>query len=132
MAHMSRLGTIVFDCKNENLDKAASFWAGALGLVAEPEVAGYPNYRNMVGPDREPKMLLQNVEHEPRVHIDIETDDKDAECARLQSLGAHIVNRVDEPGKDWIIMEAPTGHRLCLVKPQRADFEENANRWGEE
>jgi len=26
-------------------------------------------------------------------------------------------------------MEAPTGQRFCVVRPQRADFEAGANAW---
>ena len=29
-------------------------------------------------------------------------------------------------------MEAPTGQRFCVVAPQRAGFDERANRWREE
>ena len=29
----------------------------------------------------------------------------------------------------WIVMEAPTGHRFCVIGPQRPGFEEGANRW---
>jgi hypothetical protein len=27
------------------------------------------------------------------------------------------------------VMEAPTGQRFCVVRPQRDDFEETANQW---
>jgi hypothetical protein len=26
-------------------------------------------------------------------------------------------------------MEAPTGQRFCVVRPQRANFDESANAW---
>jgi hypothetical protein len=29
----------------------------------------------------------------------------------------------------WVVMEAPSGHRFCVVNPQRADFDENAKTW---
>jgi len=28
-------------------------------------------------------------------------------------------------------MEAPTGQRFCVVRPQRADFATKANRWND-
>ena len=45
--------------------------------------------------------------------------------ARLEALGAKRVRAV----KTWWVMEAPTGHRFCVVRPQSPDFPANANRW---
>jgi hypothetical protein len=70
-------------------------------------------------------MEVQKVEHESRVHIDIETDDIEAEARRLEALGAKRVGAV----QTWCVMEAPTGQRFCLVRPQRTDFKEHANVW---
>jgi len=69
--------------------------------------------------------LLQRVEHESRVHLDIETDDIGAEVARLQNLGATTFKRLDR----WVVMQAPSGQRFCVVRVQRSGFAENANRW---
>src|SRR6185503_11116126 len=71
----------------------------------------------------EPFLLLQRVDHEPRVHLDIQTDDLDAEVARLEALGATRVAFV----KRWWVMQAPTGHRFCVVRPQRAQFGPHLN-----
>jgi hypothetical protein len=71
-------------------------------------------------------VLLQAVDHDPRVHLDFETDDREAEAARLEGLGAAVVERSE---KGWIVMEAPTGHRFCLVKPQTAGFPGDAAEW---
>jgi hypothetical protein len=68
---------------------------------------------------------VQKVEHESRVHIDIETDDIEAEARRLEGLGAKRVGKVHS----WCVMQAPTGQRFCLVRPQRARFKEDANVW---
>jgi hypothetical protein len=71
------------------------------------------------------KILVQAVQHESRVHLDIETNDVEAEADRLVGLGAKRVAKI----KTWWVMEAPTGQRFCVVRPQRPDFEENANVW---
>jgi hypothetical protein len=73
----------------------------------------------------EPIVQIQRVEHESRVHIDIETDDIPAEVARLGQLGAKVVNRLER----WVVMEAPTGQRFCVVRVQRPGFPKNAIRW---
>jgi len=124
--HRSRLATIVIDCQTERLEEAASFWGSALGRPArslnDPQNA---NYRELAGPESEVQVLVQSVSHPSRVHVDIETDDIDAEVHRLESLGAKRVAQV----KSWWVMEAPTGQRFCVVRPQRPDFEAHANEW---
>jgi len=83
------------------------------------------NYRNFVpGPDGL-HVEVQKVSHPSRVHLDIETDDIEAEVRRLEGLGAKKV----EKGPRWWVMEAPTGQRFCVVRPQRTDFADVANSW---
>jgi predicted enzyme related to lactoylglutathione lyase len=124
--HKSRLGTIVIDCQTDRLDDAAAFWAAALGRTTsrfdDPNNA---NYRDLTGPAGEVKMLVQAVSHPSRVHIDIEADDIEAEVKRLEALGARRVSFV----KTWWVMEAPTGQRFCVVRPQRPDFDSAATSW---
>lgn len=50
--------------------------------------------------------------------IDCQTEDQEAEARRLEPLGAKRVAFV----KRWIVMQAPTGQRLCIVRPQSKDF----------
>jgi hypothetical protein len=65
--HKSRLGTIVVDCRTEDLDGAARFWSAALGRSVQVAVdADNPNCRELEGPDDEVKILVQAVEH-PRL-----------------------------------------------------------------
>ena len=127
--HKSRLGTIVIDCNTEQVEAAADFWSKALGWPSErlsdPSSA---NYRKLQTPPNEIPLLVQAVQHPSRVHLDIETDDIDAEVRRLEQLGAKRIAEV----KRWWVMEAPTGQRFCVVRPQRDDFEAHANTWGAE
>jgi predicted enzyme related to lactoylglutathione lyase len=73
----------------------------------------------------EPIVQIQRVDHESRVHIDIETDDIPAEVARLEKLGAQVVSRLER----WVVMQAPTGQRFCVVRVQRPGFPKNATPW---
>ena len=126
--HKSRLGTVVIDCQTTDVDAAAAFWSQALGW--EPQVLSDPinaNYRQLATPPDQPTMLVQGVSHPSRVHIDIETDDIEAEVERLERLGARRVQFI----KRWWVMESPTGQRFCVVRPQRPDFPEKANTWGD-
>ena len=76
-------------------------------------------------PPDEPIVQIQRVEHESRVHLDIETDDIPAEVARLEKLGAMVAQRLER----WVVMQAPTGQRFCVVRVQRPGYPKNANRW---
>lgn len=124
--HKSRLGAVVIDCQTTDVDQAAAFWSQALGWPARrlDDPTDF-SYRELVGPPAEVNVLVQSVAHPSRVHIDIETDDIEAEVGRLEALGARRVKQV----KRWWVMEAPTGQRFCVVRPQRDDFESSARQW---
>jgi catechol 2,3-dioxygenase-like lactoylglutathione lyase family enzyme len=124
--HQSRLCALLIDCRTANLDDAARFWGAALG---RPVDASHPgtrgNYVMLETQADEPLVQIQRVDHESRVHIDIETDDIPAEVARLEKLGATAVDRLER----WVVMQAPTGQRFCVVRVQRPGFPKNATRW---
>ena len=109
----SHISAFVIDCKVEDLAAAAQFWSQALGRpVANPDQDGDGRYAELKTAADEPFLLLQKVEHESRIHLDLETDDLEAEVARLEALGAKRVAFV----KRWWVMQAPTGHRFCVVR----------------
>lgn len=124
--HKSRLAQLTIDCRTDDLDRAADFWAHALGAsvkkLTDPIEA---NYRELTMPADQVQIEVQKVDHPSRVHLDIEADDVEAEVRRLEQLGAKRVAQV----RTWWIMEAPTGQRFCVVRVQRSDFAENANVW---
>jgi predicted enzyme related to lactoylglutathione lyase len=124
--HHSRLCALLIDCKTSALDEAAHFWAEALGWPVDAKHPGTRgSYRMLETPPGEPLVQIQRVAHESRVHIDIETDDIPAEVARLAKLGAKVVDRLER----WVVMQAPTGQRFCVVRVQRPGFATNANSW---
>ena len=124
--HRSRLAGFIMDCRTTDLEKAAQFWSDALGVPLKPAAEeASPLYRQLMTHPADLHIEVQKVEHDSRVHIDIETDDIEAEARRLEALGAKRVGSVHT----WCVMEAPTGQRFCLVRPQRADFKEHANVW---
>lgn len=125
--HYSRLCAVLIDCNTQDIDEAAAFWGAALGRPIDLQHPGTRGkYRMLETPTDEPIVQIQRVEHESRVHIDIETDDIPAEIARLENLGAKVVNRLER----WVVMQAPTGQRFCVVRVQRPGFPKNANQWG--
>ena len=124
--HHSRLCAVLVDCKTSDVDEAAGFWSQALGRSVDSNHPGSRgNYRMLETPPDEPIVQIQRVEHESRVHLDIETDNIPAEVERLTKLGAVVVDRPER----WVVMQAPTGQRFCVVRIQRPGFPKNANRW---
>lgn len=124
--HRSRLCAVLIDCNTPDVDEAARFWAEALGRPVDPDHPGTRgNYRMLENQEDEPIVQIQRVDHESRVHIDIETDDIPAEVARLEKLGATVAERLER----WVVMQAPTGQRFCVVRAQRPGFPKNARRW---
>jgi len=124
--HKSRLGGIIIDCNSEDLETAAAFWTRALGY--QSVASSDPDDENYVPLKTGPNDLsieLQKVSHPSRVHIDIETDDVEAEVKRLEALGATRIQQISS----WWVMEAPTGHRFCVIRIQKPSFDANANEW---
>ncbi|NNF52649.1 MAG: VOC family protein [Gammaproteobacteria bacterium] len=126
--HKSRISGFIIDCKTDDLDQAAEFWGAALGydVTDEHEQPGSePHYRKLDADRDNLHVELQRVEHESRMHLDLETDDLDAEVARLERLGAGRIGFV----KRWWVMEAPTGQRFCVVLSKHPQFDQLAKKW---
>jgi len=121
--HRSRLAGFIIDCRTDDLDGASRFWSEALGCPVRTEQE--PKYRLLDATSLGLHLEVQQVDHPSRVHIDIETDDIEAEVARLEKLGAKRVQRFPR----WWVMEAPTGQRFCVVHPQHPEFSRIANVW---
>jgi hypothetical protein len=124
--HRSRLAGFIIDCQTQNLQDSAGFWGAALGMAARP-FAGEEGktYMELLDHAYALHVEVQTVTHPSRVHLDIESDDIEAEVRRLEGLGATRVAQV----KSWWVMEAPTGHRFCVVSPCTRDFHEKARQW---
>lgn len=110
--HRSRLAGFIIDCQNADLPQATSFWSAALGM---PPAAEQDNYIALDASARDLSIEVQSVEHPSRLHLDIESDDIEAEVQRLEKLGAKRVAAV----QTWVVMEAPTGQRFCVIRAKR-------------
>lgn len=124
--HRSRINGILIDCNVDDIDTAARFWAEALGRSIDANHPGTRgNYVMLETPEDEISVQIQRVDHESRLHIDIETDDIPAEVERLEKLGATIDERMER----WVVMRAPSGQRFCVVRVQRAGFPKGGTTW---
>ena len=124
--HKSRLAGFIIDCNTPELRPAAEFWGGALGMDLRvlPGEEG-DKYMRLLDPEDRLHVEVQTVTHPSRVHLDIESDDVEAEVRRLEQLGARRVQQV----QTWWVMEAPTGQRFCVVPAQSEGFAAQARQW---
>lgn len=121
--HHSRFSGLIIDCRTDSLEEATRFWSQALGRKPNPPPPGDELYLGLEDREGQPPIEVQKVDHPSRVHLDIVTDDVEAEVKRLERLGARRVGLV----RDWWVLEAPTGHRFCVL-PARKPLGP-ANRW---
>ena len=126
MTHRSRLAGFIIDCKDAPVEESARFWSAALGFdLVDPNEGGAGRYAVLGGTPSDLHIEVQRVDHDSRVHLDIETDDIEAEVKRLEKLGARRVEFVRDR---WWVMQAPSGHRFCVV-PMRESDRQEPNVW---
>lgn len=114
-----RLVGFMIDCERADIGPAAGFWSKALGLpISDPDEGGDGRYALLSPGPGGIHVEVQSVEHESRLHLDIECDDIDAEADALEALGA---TRIANPRQRWWVMQAPTGHRFCLVRKRERE-----------
>jgi predicted enzyme related to lactoylglutathione lyase len=124
--HKSKLGGFIIDCKTNDLRAAATFWSAALGMeIRELEGPEGEKYVRLDDPTESLHVEVQTVEHPSRVHLDIESDDIEAEVRRLETLGARRIAQIST----WWVMEAPTGQRFCVVRAESRRFAAEAREW---
>lgn len=125
--HRSRIGVVLVDHPRDRFESAADFWATARGSQRRPE-GEEPVYDSLDRLGGGIMLELQRTgEGTPaRVHLDIETDDVDAEIERLTAAGATVVERHQQ----YAVMNDPGGLVFCVVPVQTgADFDANATTW---
>ena len=124
--HRSRPTTFMIDLRSEDFEAGARFWSGALGRERIVEDERYETLRGRLGGAGGAYVGLQRGVDDPqRFHLDIETDDVEAEVSRLEALGAQVKARV----RNHVVMRAPGGHTFCVVPVGRGDFDANATTW---
>jgi len=125
MAHFSRILKVVIDVPAADHDRELAFWRGATGEeLAQGRLA---EYHGSLLHGLDFGLLVQRLDDgEPRVHLDIHTDDLDAEVARLEQLGAERVQQVHS----WWVLRDPAGLPFCVIPEKPGSLtEDNAQRW---
>ncbi len=124
--HRSRLTTVVIDLSSGAFEAGADFWSSALGRERMVKNERFESLKGRLGGAGGPLVGLQRgVDDAQGFHVDIETDDGEAEVGRREGLGAQVKARI----RDHVVMRAPGGHTFCVVPVARSDFDENAAVW---
>jgi catechol 2,3-dioxygenase-like lactoylglutathione lyase family enzyme len=113
---MLHIVNVTFDCRDPR--PLAEFWSQALGYrvqdVSElfasltPPAEGQPNLLFITVPEGR---VAKN-----RVHLDLRTEDREAEIERLIALGATRGETHDEYGVKWTVLQDPEGNELCVAQ----------------
>jgi Glyoxalase-like domain len=126
VAHFSRLSKIVIDVPGADHDRELAFWSAAVGRPLA-RFDRHPEYHGAALHGQDLWLLIQRLDDGPgRVHIDIHTDDPAAERARLEKLGAELVQQVH----GWLVMRDPAGLPFCIITEDPGELDDsNARRW---
>lgn len=122
--HRSRLHVVLIDSSPDTADKEVAFWAAALGHDPVPEDDTPFTVLAPLGSGQvlAHQRLQQGVS---RIHLDLETDDPEAEAGRLGDLGAIRVGEHE----GCVHMLDPAGLVFCVVPVQSDDFDRYATTW---
>ncbi len=124
--HRVMLREVVIDVPSERLDATRRFWAGALDGTVRP-LTEFPEFAGLENPAALPHVGFQDIGSAPaRFHLDIETDDIEAEVARLTGLGAVVEQRREH----WVVLRDPAGLLFCVLPPESDEFAERSRAVG--
>lgn len=111
-----RLSGAFVDVPRSDHQRAVAFWTGALGK--QPEVSEeFPDYAQYEEVTPGLYFMVQATGDDTRrVHLDFDSEDRDADVARLIALGAEEVSR----SHHWVVMRDPAGVTFCVVQDLKA------------
>jgi hypothetical protein len=117
----------LFDVPADSFEAEAAFWSDALGRPARLGEVD-TDYAVLDGLTSGLQVMVQRIGDgaSARVHVDIETDDVEAEVHRLEGLGASRVEAIES----WWVMRDPAGLLFCVVRVQSPEeFAAHATMW---
>jgi len=105
---------VTFDCDDPKA--LAAWWAEAIGSDIVDDfgvfvtVDGAPIGVHQLGFGKVPEPKTTKS----RVHLDLRSDDRAADVARLIELGAKQVAEHEMPGLAWTVLIDPAGNEFCV------------------
>lgn len=118
---MLTFGSVVIGVRD--VAPAVEFWMAALDYARREEpsdVSGDESWavllpREGVGPQVTITLSTSDPQDNPRVHIDLYADDRQAEVERLIALGATAVDQDAHNGGSFEVMADLDGNRFCVI-----------------
>jgi hypothetical protein len=113
--HRSRLVQVCVDVPADRFDIEVAFWREATGWADEPVDA--PEFRRLVHRAESPvQLLVQRLGSDDggeraRAHLDLGADDVPAETARIEALGARVLDRRE----GIAVLRDPRGLPFCVT-----------------
>jgi Glyoxalase-like domain len=111
-----RLGNITFDCADAA--RVGTFWSMALN---RPIDAGPSEWFASIGRGDDSQIVWlfikvpEGKQAKNRVHVDLSSDNRDGEVARLLALGAKHLSHHDEHGLKWTTLLDVEGNEFCVA-----------------
>ncbi|WP_027861116.1 VOC family protein [Marmoricola sp. URHB0036] len=108
-----RLGSTVVNCAD--IEVMTDFWSAALGLVPSRREPG-DDFRVLRGERVNLSLQVASspVSARDQMHLDLYSDDVDAQVERLRALGAEWVRRDDDPEDTYVVLRDPEGNEFCV------------------
>ena len=117
------LGMVTID--THDADALADWWAEQMGAEVMERNDGW--YVVLQGGTLPIRLSFQKVEDptpgKNRIHLDVMTDDLDAEVDRLMGGGATLVERRGDESFRWVTLADPHGNEFCVAGTAAATAE---------
>ena len=109
----SMVDQVCLDMPPERYDEEVAFWQALTGWELKPSAS--PEFARLEPPESMPlRWLLQRLDDRGGVvsaHFDVAADDREAETARHEALGATVVRHHDW----WTVLTDPAGMTYCIT-----------------
>lgn len=116
------LAVVTTDC--DDPQRVAAFWSKALELPIDEGASEFFVSLGTTDPNVNPKMFFIKVPEaktvKNRMHVDLLTDDEDADTERLLALGATRVEKRNEWGHTWTVFSDPENNEFCMSGPHHS------------
>jgi catechol 2,3-dioxygenase-like lactoylglutathione lyase family enzyme len=112
-----RIECLTIDCSDPQL--LASFWESALGYRRDYQDDTEIVLAAPAGSESTDLLFLRVPDAKQvknRLHLDLRPGDRDAEVARLESLGASRVEIGQKGDESWVVMADPEGNEFCILR----------------
>lgn len=115
-----RIATITIDCADPGA--LARWWAEALTWNITYDSPDEVVIEAPEGEIASPLLFIKVPDAKTvknRLHLDLRPNDRDAEVARLEGLGARRVDIGQGPDVTWVVMADPEDNEFCVLRALR-------------